>query len=262
MADLLLLRLEGPLQAWGDVAFDPVRPTRLFPSRSGLAGLLASALGWTYRDGDRTTALQDSLHLAVREDRPSQRLRDYQTVDLGAHGAKPAPLGKRRVGWTRWGVEYGRIFVNPNTGEEETTSLIYKDYLADTSFLVAIALVNQTAVSQDELATALTQPARPLFLGRKGCPPAMPIWAGRRTAGTPYEAVCSQPVDPHNRALLKRAGIRELRCWYEPGQGPPHKPGQETTVWDRRDFAAQHFGGSRAVVEGRIDVATLPGEAV
>jgi CRISPR system Cascade subunit CasD len=248
MGDLLLLRLEGPLQAWGDVAFDPVRPTRAFPSRSGLAGLLASALGWTYRDADRTTALQDSLHLAVREDRPSQRLRDYQTVDLGRPGMQQS--------WTRWGVE-GR------GGQFSTgTHQLFKDYLADGALLVALALAESAPVGTEALEAALRHPARPLFLGRKGCPPAMPIWAGRRAADTPYELLCRQPVDPHNRALLDRAGIRELRCWYEPGQGPPHELSQETTVWDRRDFAAQRFGGFRTVVEGRIPVTTLPREAV
>src|SRR5690606_25597918 len=69
MDSYLMIRLEGPLQAWGDVAVDGRRATRAFPSRSALAALIASALGWTYRDGARTTALQDAMRFAVREDR-------------------------------------------------------------------------------------------------------------------------------------------------------------------------------------------------
>lgn len=242
MPDFLLVRLEGPLQAWGDVAFDPRRPTRDFPSRSALAGLLANALGWEHRDGARTTALQDALRYAVREDVPPRLLRDYQTADLGRIGAE---------GWTRWGVE------KRGGSASDGTQILEKSYLADGSLLVALTVDATSPVTLEELAAALRRPARPLFLGRKGCVPSLPLLEdryengvlrreGRTTAETAYEALRHAPPTDH-------PGVRTAcRCWYAPGDGPDPAPGATAEVWDRRDFATQRFTGSRRVVQGTV----------
>src|SRR5205085_5460067 len=55
----------------------------------------------------------------------------------------------------------------------------YRDYLADALLTVALSLRNPTEFPTiDELATALCEPARPLFLGRKPCLPSRPIFGG------------------------------------------------------------------------------------
>ncbi|HEV2736409.1 MAG TPA: type I-E CRISPR-associated protein Cas5/CasD [Longimicrobiaceae bacterium] len=235
----LILRLEGPLQAWGDVAMDPRRPTRAFPSRSALAGLLANALGWTYRDAARTTALQDALRYAVREDRRPQVLRDYQTADLGAIGD---------TGWTRWGLE------RRGGGSKEGTQILEKFYLADGCFRVALSLGPDASVSMDDVAEALRRPARPLLLGRKGCPPATPLLEPLRVeAESPRDAIRQVPAPEH------AAPDAVLRCWYD--AGPDEAPGTVMEVWYRRDFGTNQFAGARRVAEGRIEVSSLPREA-
>lgn len=234
MPDYLLLRLEAPLQAWGDAAMDPVRPTRAFPSRSAIAGLLASALGWEHRDGARTTALQDVLCYAVREDRRPRLVRDYQTADLS----------RETSGWTRWGIEKrGGAF---STG----TQILDKHYLADGSFLVAVSLEDDAPVVLDSVAEALLRPARPLFLGRKSCPPATALLEGRVEADTPYEALRRWPVP--RRPLQHGNSDPAFRCWYAPGDGPD--AGVVIDVWDRRDFLTGRFSGSRSIIEGTIVV--------
>lgn len=236
MPEYLLLRFEGPLQAWGDAAIDPVRPTRAFPSRSAIAGLLASALGWEYRDGERTTALQDALSYAVREDRRPRLIRDYQTVDLG----------RETSSWTRWGIEKrGGAF---STG----TQILDKHYLADGSFLVAVRLGDDAPVTIERIAVAVQRPARPLFLGRKSCPPATPILEGRTTADTGYEALRRWPVPGSSREQGNSDGF--FRCWYAPGDGPD--AGVVIEVWDRRDFLTGRFSGSRSIIEGTVAVET------
>lgn len=238
MPDFLLVRLEAPLQAWGDVAYDVVRPTRAFPSRSGLAGLFASALGWTYRDGARTTALQDALWLAVREDRRGTPVTDYQTAELATVTS----------GWTRWGVEerdIGNVVrterVYGRAPRRTSTQQLWKQYLADASFLAAVGLRAGAPTTPDALAAALDRPARPIFLGRRACPPACRLLEGRADAPRPYDAlVIAGPADADAR-----------RCWYEPGDGPDC-PEAEFEVWDRRDFAADRFEGVRDLVAGVI----------
>jgi CRISPR system Cascade subunit CasD len=251
VADFLLLRLEGPLQAWGDVALDPRRPTRGFPSRSGLAGLLANALGWQHADGDRITALQDTLRFAVREDLPQRRLTDYQSVDLDRIG---------KSGWTRWGIEERK------GSAAEGTQLLWKEYLVDASLLVALTLGAGAALTLDDLEPALRRPARPLFLGRKGCPPALPLLERPRwriTAESGFAALSMVPLRarPDQRQLshTRRSAVSAtVRCWYSPEDGPQAQPGQVREIWDRRDFAANRFAGARCIVESRIAVADLP----
>ena len=52
----LLLRLAGPLQAWGAKSRFTVRATELAPTKSGVIGMLAAAVGRT-----RTAPIQE-LH--------------------------------------------------------------------------------------------------------------------------------------------------------------------------------------------------------
>jgi CRISPR system Cascade subunit CasD len=246
VAEFLLLRLEGPLQAWGDVALDPRRPTRDFPSRSALAGLLANALGWQHVHGERITALQDALRYAVREDRQPRRIIDYQTADLGRIG---------KTGWTRWGIE------ERGGSAAEGTQLLWKQYLADGSFLVALALTAAAPVVLDELENALRRPARPLFLGRKGCPPALPLLERPRYRVIAETAFAALEMVPRPRHLDRGADVSRpgtLRCWYSPGDGPEPRPAQIQELWDRRDFAANRFTGARRIAERRIQVADLP----
>jgi CRISPR system Cascade subunit CasD len=232
----LLLRLEGPLQAWGDVAFDPRRPTRAYPSRSGLAGLLANALGWRHRDGARTTALQDALRYAVREDVPPRLVSDYQTADLGAIGD---------AGWTRWGVE------KRGGSASDGTHILEKWYLADGSFIAAVTVGAGASVLVDELEEAMRRPARPLFLGRKGCPPSTRILEGAVEAETAYDALkLARPPE-------RRGAVRSCRCWYAVGEGPDPAAAQVQEVWDRRDFITQRFTGSRTLVEGQMTLPAL-----
>jgi CRISPR system Cascade subunit CasD len=233
MTDYLLLRLDGPLQAWGGVALDTRRPTLPFPTRSGLAGLLASAIGWRYRDGEKTTALHDGLRFAVRQDRAPVRIDDFQSVDLG----------RETRSWTRWGVEKrGGAFATE-------THLLDKEYLADGSFLVAMTLRESAPVGLDEIEEALKYPARPLFLGRKGCPPALPILVGRISASSPYDAL-RYPNFPD------MPDPPPLTCWYEPGDGPdPASQLQMIRVSDRRDFLADRFSGERWLIQGEVEPA-------
>lgn len=82
---VLLLRLAGPLQAWGDSSRFTVRRTREEPTKSGVLGLLAAAAGRR-----RTDPLEDlaALRFGVRTDQEGRLLRDFHT----AHGA---PLSHR-----------------------------------------------------------------------------------------------------------------------------------------------------------------------
>lgn len=73
----LLLRLAGPMQAWGTTSRFDERDSGLEPSKSGVLGLVCAALG-----RDRSEPLDDlaTLKMSVRVDREGLLMRDYQTL--------------------------------------------------------------------------------------------------------------------------------------------------------------------------------------
>ena len=79
----LLLRFAAPMQSWGSRSKYETRYTDRAPTKSGVIGLLASALGWR-RDCD-LTPLSSGLRFGVRVDRPGNLEVDYHT----AKGEKP-----------------------------------------------------------------------------------------------------------------------------------------------------------------------------
>src|SRR5512136_1449116 len=75
--NVVLLRLSGPLQAWGVQSRFSIRDTGLEPSKSGVIGLLCAALGRS-----RTADLTDlaALRLGVRVDREGRLAYDFHTA--------------------------------------------------------------------------------------------------------------------------------------------------------------------------------------
>lgn len=73
----MLLRLAAPLQSWGcDAKFDR-RSTERAPTKSGVIGLVAAAMG--RRREEKVDDLAE-LHYGVRIDREGTPLRDYHTA--------------------------------------------------------------------------------------------------------------------------------------------------------------------------------------
>jgi CRISPR system Cascade subunit CasD len=171
MAATLFLRLEAPLQAWGERARWSVRDTAPEPTKSGVVGLLGCALGIA---ADAPLAeLAAALRMGVRLDRPGQRLSDYQTVSGGVMSAE------------------GKVKSNANTGKPETV-VSPREYLADASFLVALQGADALI---DRLARAVQNPVWTVYLGRKCCPPARPLYAGTGDYPDLPAALASQPLE-------------------------------------------------------------------
>ncbi|MEW6316028.1 MAG: type I-E CRISPR-associated protein Cas5/CasD, partial [Pseudomonadota bacterium] len=76
----LLLRLAGPMQSWGTTSRFDQRDTGKEPSKSGVIGLLAAALGIDREVWNDELKSLSALTMAVRHDRPGVLKRDYQTA--------------------------------------------------------------------------------------------------------------------------------------------------------------------------------------
>ena len=162
MANTLFLRLEGPLQSWGERGQWSVRDTALEPTKSGVIGLIACALG--YREDAQIRPLSQKTRMGVRVDAQGRLLQDYHTIGGGYE--RPALLtaaGKPKK--TPKGQPHTEI--SPHT------------YLSNASFLVALQLRDRADEPLIErMSAALQNPVWPIYLGRKACVPASPVFAG------------------------------------------------------------------------------------
>lgn len=74
---VLVLRLAAPLQSWGTQSRFSIRDTAREPSKSGVIGLIAAAIGRP-RDGEIDDLM--ALRMSVRIDRDGTLQRDYHTA--------------------------------------------------------------------------------------------------------------------------------------------------------------------------------------
>lgn len=161
MPRFLILRLDGPMQAWGTHTYEDFRPSNLFPTRSGLLGLLGACLGIARHDHAELERLAASVEFTVRMDRSALRP-EAEVLVLRAAVKLPdfhTVLAARKVD--------GSANKNPVVSRRE--------YLFDAAFTVAVGERPRAAVSLDAIAEALRRPVFTPVLGRRSCPITRPL---------------------------------------------------------------------------------------
>ena len=148
---VLVLRLEGVLQSWGEHAKWNNRDSSVMPTKSGIIGLLGCALGWG-REDKRFVTLSSKLKIVIRADRAGRLVSDFQTVS--------AKKLMNAAGEPRQGGN---------------TLVTNRYYLQDAFFTVF--LIGDKEVLQ-KVEQALKEPMWPLYLGRKSCVPSRPVLDG------------------------------------------------------------------------------------
>jgi CRISPR system Cascade subunit CasD len=234
---VLFLRLEGPLQSWGDSARWSVRGTRLEPTKSGVIGLIACAAGWRLdAAGDRNVReLASGVRFGVRADRPGTVLRDYHTVCGGVLSAE------------------GKVKINATTREPETV-VSERYYLADACFLAALRGPEELL---QRIQGYLSRPVWVPFLGRRSCPPSAPLLPALpghpsiQDAPDLYAALKKHPWIATRPELKEDAPTARLRYVIE--QMPEEPAIRDAFPQMRRDQPAsfsRRLFAERRVVEG------------
>jgi len=219
----VLLRLEGPLQAWGTQGRYSIRETDSEPSKSGVLGLLGCALGMARDDAQQLERLRQ-LRMAVRVDRPGRAMRDLHTVGAGTFRGRPHGM---------WGLK-------------DKTVVTQRYYLVDAAFTVALAHEDDGLIQQ--IGQALEDPVWPLFLGRRSCVPSEPVLLGL-VEGAPEEALL--------HATLARGAATRLRMVADVAPGEVGAQRSDDPV----SFAsADRQFAFRNVRESWIEVAKRAGE--
>ncbi|MGO2654405.1 MAG: type I-E CRISPR-associated protein Cas5/CasD [Pseudoclavibacter sp.] len=137
MSYVITLRLAAPLQAWGASSRFSRRMTERAPTKSGVIGLIAAALGLARTDSLERFA---ALRYGVRADQPGSLLRDFHTAHDDSGASMP---------------------------------LSHRYYLQDAVFLAGLESDDRELL--ESFARALRHPHFPIFLGRRSCPPDGPV---------------------------------------------------------------------------------------
>jgi CRISPR system Cascade subunit CasD len=141
----LILKTEG-LSAYGLQTFDVHRRANHFPTRSGIIGLLAAAMGITRKDQSSLNKLSENVVVAVQVNQAGEKMVDYHTVQNFR-----SPMGKIQNG----------------------TKPTYREYWCDSEHTFAISANDELI---ERLAEAVKSPKFTLFQGRKSCPLTRPLF--------------------------------------------------------------------------------------
>jgi CRISPR system Cascade subunit CasD len=164
----LLLRLVGPMQSWGTTSRFDQRDTGKEPSKSGIIGLLAAAMGIDRREWDELKPLVN-FSMGVRHDRSGVLKYDYQTVGQGIDEIVTSEGGVQIR--SRMILANGKYPSGDHLGEGIQS---YRYFLADAAFLVG--LEGEDSEFLQRVHDKLKDPMWPLALGRKSYLPAEPVW--------------------------------------------------------------------------------------
>lgn len=164
----LIFQLYGPMASWGDVAVGGERPSRNQPGRSAILGMVAAAFGVRREEEARLARISGGYRMAVLlyekgKERPAggTLLRDYHTAQVpGKSGMKGHPQHTRR---------------DELASDKIMTILSRREYRADAYYRVALKESADAPHTLEEVADALAAPRFVLYLGRKSCPPALPL---------------------------------------------------------------------------------------
>jgi CRISPR system Cascade subunit CasD len=189
----LAFLLDGPLQSWGTSSRFQRRGTDPHPSKSGVLGLLAAALGIDKNGVNEVeqlrpfAALRFSVYRVSRvigEQQPAVlRLDDYHTVGGGYDD-------KTHLG--------GLSTPRKASGGAFGTVLTQREYLTDAVFA---AVLRGPRLLLEDIAIALENPVWGVWLGRKCCVPATPIVAVIADQGTSALAGILAKAGAHGKSM-------------------------------------------------------------
>lgn len=232
MTSTLLLRLAAPRQSWGGHATQRYRPTQKVPTRTGLEGLLAAALG--VPRGERSPQAT-SLTMHVRVDRAGTVEEDFHTIspapaDVIATRRRDLRLRTRRGHGARmdWTVPLGNGAPWLIAGGVQPM-ITRRTYLADAEFLAAFTGDDDTIAKVN---AALRDPVFAPYLGRQAFAPQFPFHLGVRdgdgmgvltglpSTAEPGRALPVYRVEPHGTVQVARIDPERttspLHAWKRP----------------------------------------------
>ena len=175
----LSLLLDGPMQSWGFSSQFRFRTTGLYPTKSGVIGILAAAMGidkYSSRAAEEISKLSELKMVSIALPRNDCLYSDSQ--------AEPSLL-----------IDYHTVKETKSADNKKLLNAVQtmRHYLCDRRF--GILLTGDSNLLH-QVAEALKNPRWGIWLGRKCCIPSTPLFVE-----------VAQDLDTAWYALLRRAGF-------------------------------------------------------
>ncbi len=176
------------MQSWGAESKFDTRTTQRAPTKSGVIGMVAAALGRR-----RTEPIGDlqRLRFGVRVDQEGILLVDFH-------------MAHEQSFW--------------DSGADNGSHLTRRHYLSDAVFLVGLEGEDSLLLPIEE---ALKAPLFPLFLGRRSCPPEGRVVLGVRKGESLHRALEQAPWLANARVKSRAQSAHRLRLYLEADAGEP-----------------------------------------
>lgn len=199
----LLLRLAGPLQSWGSDSKFEIRHTELYPTKSGVVGMVAAALGRRRNESIKDLA---DLKYGVRVDQEGTVIEDFHTAQK----------------------------------DEKTSYVTRRYYLSDAVFVVGISSDNKEEL--ENISDALQHPVYSVFLGRRSCVPSPGMVLGivqedllQALSGYPWQGTSRKKPEKLSLYVSGKDGSSYTRINDEPVSFDPRRRKFNARIVSRYD---------------------------
>jgi CRISPR system Cascade subunit CasD len=185
-----ILHLQGPMMSFGDTGFGQLRDAGPGPSRSAVLGVIAAALG-IERGGERLLELHRDIRVHTATVMSGTLAVDYHTIAVAGYAPhNPAYLRRQTV---------------PSTNPVLTS----RTYHMDAHFVALLTGANIELLA--ECRAALRRPVYTGYLGRRSCPPAIPLIATDAAGEDLRTALGEAVLAGHDQRVKARPPWRQAR---------------------------------------------------
>ncbi len=213
------MTLYGAMASWGEIAVGEARASSTRPSRSALIGMVSAALGITRDDDETLQRMVEAYRFAVRVWMPGVLTRDFHTWQY----QKP----RRGAAWLTRKEEL-------KDDQPPDTGISYRDYFCDAAYTVCLwTVVDQPPFTLERIKEAFERPRFVLYLGRKSCPPAIPVTIRIQHANSLKEVFANTPLDKTVQEWMRPDPQDSLVFWDDDGDPRGEMTAQD--VFFRRD---------------------------
>lgn len=177
MTRFCVFSLYGPMASWGEIAVGEDRHSADHPTKSAIIGMVGASLGIRRDQEELHTRLAESMGMACLVLSPGNPIEDFHTIQT-------PPQAELKSG-SYFKTRRDELSVGPSS---LYTIISRRDYRCDTYVLVCLWMRKDgVPFSLEEIAQALNNPRFTLYLGRKSCPPGLPLNARIMEAPTIIE---------------------------------------------------------------------------
>lgn len=227
----ILLWLESPLQSWGyDSLFDR-RDTLYFPTKSGLAGLVLSAMGRRGKQEELLAKLnqypQSVISYSVPWDSDSMPVKKGMLCDFHMVGSG---YKLPKYAHDEWYQGHVPRKIDGKKSVGGGSRLTYRYYLQGASY--AVFLQCEEDLAQD-IKEALTLPIYDIYLGRKCCVPTDFLYRGSYDS-LPEAMGEAECIVAEKESVDSKAGksVKGLRKVFTVKEGEGHELQDGETLFD------------------------------